>query len=653
MKASSVLRVIAVVFCCLQLQQSGAVEFDGVSTIRELPRAVSAALGNGSHASVSVRATLHESALDRRNEILALTIARTYVKLAVGFVEDNSIRISARTVAGSDVQGVRTTKSWPAGEELHIIGVVDVAADSITVYVNGERQETEGQPYWAENSFSSEVGERSTVGASAYRRNHFRGTLQDLLIFNRSLSEAEIHALFEGRQDDVSDAGLLGSYLTDAAEDDMIASLPDIQQDWPPMVRTFSGSPREIGTAFGTLNREIIRQGHDAWLARSAGNDHSTADLLALAEPMIEVVREIAPHWLEEARAIAAAAEIDPEIYVAQMFYIGPAAAGGREWFRPEEPDDCTSYAISSDVTDGNAVFFHRTRDNRPDRQTGALWATELPGINRLMAVTYTTSRSISVMVNEKGLVGSADQGGPRSTIRKDVGMMNGLMKRYIAETASNCEEALEIIQRFVDEGWYAGGRPGSRWTLADLDGRILDVSHSSDPGSLTYRWIEGKSHITRTWEGNPDEMLEALDEPVSFTQFRNISRHPDARINRGRNSIAGLTVRVHPEFPEYLTRAWFSFPAVHLAFPLYIGGTATPLPLMDGSLYELCADLPHDFDSWQVLEQTLYQNSLLLEAQVETLLREGRTDEARKLLDDWTQSVAAAHLLFLHKSRP
>ncbi len=413
----------------------------------------------------------------------------------------------------------------------------------------------------------------------------------------------------------------------------------------PPMVRTLSGTPREVGTAFGTLHREALRQGQAGWLERGAEHGLSRDDLLRMAEPMLAVVREIAPHWLEEASATAQAAGTDAEVAMAQLLYIGPTARGGREWFRPEQPDECTSYAVSSALTEGNRPFFHRTRDNTPGRQTGAIWDTKLPGINRLMAVSYTTSRSISVMMNEKGLVGSGDQHFVHSTIRKDVGIMSGEMKRYIAERASNCEEALAIIQWFMDEGWYAGGRPGSRWTLVDLQGRILDVAHNSDPGSLEYHWVEGKSHITRTWEGSADRMLEALAEPISFLDFRNIYRHPEAKICRGRNSIAGVTVRVHPRFPEYLTTAWFSFPAISLAFPVYMGGTATPQPLVDGSLYDLCADLPEDVERWEGLERELQASSLLLEARAEALLEEGRVDEARALLDDWTQATAGAHM--------
>ena len=419
-----------------------------------------------------------------------------------------------------------------------------------------------------------------------------------------------------------------------------------------PMVRTFTGSPRDIGTAFGQSQRESLREAQAAWLARAAKNNVAPEDLLDLVKPMVAVVREVAPHWIEEAEAVAEAAELDPALYVARMFYIGQASTGFRGWFVPEGEDDCTSYIVTRQFTEGNATLFHRTRDNTPDRQTGAIWDTQLPGIHKFLAVTYTNSREPSVIVNEKGLAGSADAVGPSATKRKDVGMMNGLMLRYIAEKASDCGEALEIIERFVENGWYAGGKPGTRWTIVDRHGTVLDAAHSSDGGSLTHHYRTGKSHVTVTRGGTADKMLEQLNEPVRLTAFRNVSREPDARIHQGRASVAGMTIRIHPEHPEYLTSAWFSFPAVSLAFPMYMGGTETPLPLMDGSVYDLCAAMPADYEGWKAMEEALYQNALRFEAEVEPLLAAGHLEEARQRIDAWTQTVTAAHLECLQKSR-
>ncbi|HNS31575.1 MAG TPA: carcinine hydrolase/isopenicillin-N N-acyltransferase family protein [bacterium] len=413
------------------------------------------------------------------------------------------------------------------------------------------------------------------------------------------------------------------------------------------MIR-YAGTPEEFGRNFGLKHAERLRKNQDAWLGKAAAKNISPGQLLEMAKPMVDTVRKIAPHWLEEAEAAAEAAGIDKKLYAIRMFYMGQLTSGGRGWFIPQEPDDCTSYVLSGRFADGGYTFFHRTRDNTPGKQSGAIWDINATGVNKFMAVTYTGSTNVSVMVNEKGLAASADMGGPNAKKRKDVGMMNGLMLRYIAEKASNCEEALEIVKLFVEKGWYAGGKPGTKWTFTDMQGKILDASHSSDMDSLTYRYIENKFYITRTRGGSADRMLEKMETPAAFTDFRNISRNPQAKINYGKNSIAGMTIRVHPVYPQYLTSAWFSFPAASLAFPMYMGGTRTPLPLLDGSVYELCASITIDTDTIEKMEEKLNSSAAEMEKQAEQLIKQERVVEARELIDRWTRSVAEEHLLFL-----
>ncbi len=406
--------------------------------------------------------------------------------------------------------------------------------------------------------------------------------------------------------------------------------LPFSRADIPDTARVamerYGGTPREFGIRFGERHSEILRQGQSRWLAAKG---ISREEILDMAKPMVEVLREIAPHWLEETEGIAEAAGIDAALAVAQLLIINTQ-------------DDCTTYLMTAAHNEADALFFHRTRDNRPGRQTGAIWDIDAPGINKFMAVTYTASRGISVMVNEKGLAASADMGGPPDHDPKNVGMMNGLMLRYIAEKASDSLEALEIVERFVKNGWYTRGRaPGTVWTFADRYGNVIRASHNSGADSLSSSRVETGFYSTR---GGAD-LLAALDKPVSFTTFRNVSRDPKARIDRGRASIAGMTVKIHPEYPEFLTTAWFSFPAVGLAFPMYMGGVRTPLPLLDGSVYEIGADLPNDFETWEKIERDLLVKAAELEAQVEEMMQRDRVAEARQLIDEWTREITEKHL--------
>ncbi|GEM_PF-5415998 len=78
----------------------------------------------------------------------------------------------------------------------------------------------------------------------------------------------------------------------------------------PPMVSTLSGTPREVGTAFGTMHREALRQGQTAWLERGAEHGLSRDDLLRMAAPMLEVGRVgAASAQLEEVSLLARSVE--------------------------------------------------------------------------------------------------------------------------------------------------------------------------------------------------------------------------------------------------------------------------------------------------------------------------------------------------------
>lgn len=197
--------------CCLHASYSEAVEFDGLSTFREIPASVSAALGDGSQASLSVWATLAAEGAGERQEIVVLTIKDSFVKFIVGFAEDDTIRVGARTRADEDSQGVRTVRAWLAGQELRIAATVDVALGEIRIFVNRERQETTGSPSWVATDFSRDVGARNTIGVTPYRQHYFHGALRDLGLYNRVLLEAEVRALSEDRLDAVSEIGLRGA----------------------------------------------------------------------------------------------------------------------------------------------------------------------------------------------------------------------------------------------------------------------------------------------------------------------------------------------------------------------------------------------------------------------------------------------------------
>ena len=202
-----------------------------------------------------------------------------------------------------------------------------------------------------------------------------------------------------------------------------------------------------------------------------------------------------------------------------------------------------------------------------------------MPGINRFISVGDASVISAMMMVNEKGLAGSADVGGLKVDEPRHRGWMNTAILRHIAERAGDCQEALAIVQEFVSKGWYAGGgQVGTHWLFVDVKGRILEISHNST--RLEHSWHDDAKVYFSAPRGRAIARLEEAAPPVDFATFHNVVRDPAMCFP---SSVSGMSVRIDAARPELLTQAWISMPARSLSFPLVMGGAATPLALLTG----------------------------------------------------------------------
>ena len=89
--------------------------------------------------------------------------------------------------------------------------------------------------------------------------------------------------------------------------------------------------------------------------------------------------------------------------------------------------------------------------------------------------------------------------------------------------------------------------------------------------------------------------------------------------------------------------------PARSLSFPLIMGGSATPLPLLNGQ-----ADLAgrgdgHSAATWEPIEALALQHLALVENRVRQLLAAGRTEDVTGAIDEWVMATTAAHLAILN----
>jgi len=288
--------------------------------------------------------------------------------------------------------------------------------------------------------------------------------------------------------------------------------------------------------------------------------------------------------------------------------------------------------------------------------QAAYVLASSVSGVNKFLAVTNASAVNCSMMVNDKGLAGSADypahltrKGEPHALLPEAAeprfrGMMNDFLLRHIAERAADCSQALNIIQDFSKQGYYAGGTVnGTHWLFVDRTGTIMEVSSNA-------QHVVHKIHTQRVYfsrmDGSPAATrLRQAVQPIDFHLFHNVSRDPSICLA---SSISGMTVEIDPQHPDTLTCAWISLPAKSLAFPVFMGGRKTPHCLVSGDLYQTGKSLDTEKSRWEQLERQAYADKQQVARKVAALLTAEKTAEAVELLDKWKETMANSQLAIM-----
>jgi hypothetical protein len=403
---------------------------------------------------------------------------------------------------------------------------------------------------------------------------------------------------------------------------------------------SLAGTPEQIGTAWGKLNKELILGDlESSYLNKADKAGISREALLERSAASIRIAKEIAPHWLEEARATARAIGVDEDLY--QAFSDGHS----RNRFLHE----CTSYAVSREHTKDGAIFFHKTRDNTDRPQVACVVQSSLKGINKFITVSDIGNIRCSMVVNDKGLAGSADYPADKKKDSSTLvlpaaapryrGLMAGSILRHIAERASTCAEALAIIEDFVKKGYYAGGDVnGSHWLFVDRTGAILEVCNNSE--HVVSQYHTEKVYFSRLRKSAAAKQLETTKAPIDFPTFHSVAR--DSSVCFG-SSISGMTVEIDPTHPELFTCAWVALPAHSVAFPLLMGQDATPSPLVDGSAYQKGKSKLKTGAPWEKLERSAHAEMEDIKKDGIASLSAGNPEEAqRELMNQWSARQAS-----------
>jgi len=401
----------------------------------------------------------------------------------------------------------------------------------------------------------------------------------------------------------------------------------------PAQTVSLHGTPREVGHAFGTANAADIATAVAGFFAGEHGRD----ELLRSTERYRALVAELAPHWLAEAEAIATAAGVAADDYLAYQ---------GAKYRKINLPE-CFTYYAAPRHTAGGVTLFHKNRDNTNRPQCA--YVKGIAGCYRFATTADTMDLGCMMAVNERGLCCAADTGypDPNPCCR---GMMNPDIMRLLLEQCSDVAEALALLQELEGKRAYAGAAIGTNWMFTDAAGNGMQVCH-----------YHGKIEVNTSDEGfqvmRPDArgqmVLEAFRPAAGGIRpalLNQLSRQSPILVN---SNISAMTASVPAMRPDLFSRAEF---AVHNAgqvvyVPLYLGITSTPEPLLNGTIYRLAETGAMPAETLGEFEKGLHEQCGRLELAARDALAKRGEKAARRTLTLGCARFAGSAVRFLSES--
>ena len=337
-----------------------------------------------------------------------------------------------------------------------------------------------------------------------------------------------------------------------------------------------SGTPQQIGHAFGRINSQAVSLHLAAFLEACTGNGLDEVAVIARSQAGLRIIRDLAPWWEPEMEALAEAAAVSPTLYKA--FAIGKYR--GLFFGEPE----CTSYAATGSCVPFPAgTCFHKSRDNASRLQCAFVRRVEDPAHDSYAwcGTSDTSDATTMMFANEHGLAGSADTGGKDPNFHGE-GLMNTFSLRYLAETCRDCNEALVALRHWTEHRYSAGGSIKTNYMFSDAGGNILRVVQSND--AIEPQMSTEGVVMNCYRKGLESDLLRHAGYLDAFA-LSDASRIKSVSMP---STISSLSVDCRPEHPSLLTCAWFALgrPTRAAYVPVFVASRKVPRALLDGSIY-------------------------------------------------------------------
>lgn len=288
------------------------------------------------------------------------------------------------------------------------------------------------------------------------------------------------------------------------------------------------GDAREVGLVQGELQSVFLRERAARFLAR-AENSQTVPLLQKRAEKFAGVLQDACPHWLEEANAMAQAAQIEacqllalnclPENFWGEnsQFY-APAPlvekdiaqakrdTKGEELVNPIEAQaldlaagggDCTTFFALNGASLSSETLFHKSRDERDEVQTA--YIKQCDNRYRFIGGAEVGNLGTAHLHTEHFWAGANNTGSPIVPEEyEDCALSDAHVLRYLAEHCVGLDDIVPALENLISKKLLGGGAPNAGMILLFADAsRGLVVEATSR--RLYAQFYDGDAMIVRT----------------------------------------------------------------------------------------------------------------------------------------------------------
>ena len=248
----------------------------------------------------------------------------------------------------------------------------------------------------------------------------------------------------------------------------------------PPVL--LQGAPGDLGRQYGALTARHLRGRVGRMWDTAAASPHTRAQLVDRGRCFRGFVERIAPEWIDEAEAAAAAAGLAPDdLFVLNALPEGfwDAASGG-----------CTSWLVVGTESATGDTLLHKNRDIRNEVQDFHVRRT--PGRAQVFASRDIGNLGFAHFHSDLALAGANNTGSPVvPEERRECGLNCCHLLRLVAERAASCDQAVAVLEDALAKEVAGGSSPSrgmifllaepARGMVVEMTARRLAVQEARD----------------------------------------------------------------------------------------------------------------------------------------------------------------------------